>query len=81
MSALEVEMSTYQRVLPTLLDKTGKHVLIKGAEVIGVFDTYEEALKAAYSRFGLDAFLVKRIAPSEQVAFFSRDLHVSACPA
>ena len=79
MSPLEVEMSTYKQVLPTLLDKLGKHVLIKGA-TFEVFESYEEALNAGYTKFGLEPFLVKKIAPSEQVAYFTRDF-ASVCPA
>jgi hypothetical protein len=79
MSNLQVELSHYQKSRPTLMSSAGKFVLIKGEEVVGVYDSYEDALKFGYEKFGLDPFLVKRIAPAEQVSFFTRDL--IACPA
>jgi hypothetical protein len=80
MSNLEIELQTYRQQLPNLLDKIGKYAVIKGQEVLGVYDSYEDALKFGYERFGLDPFLVKRIAPAERVAFFTRDFS-QACPA
>ena len=38
--ALELELETYKRKLPELLDAEGKFVLIRGDEVAGVLDTY-----------------------------------------
>jgi hypothetical protein len=72
--ALEKELATYQAKLPELLAHEGKFVLIHGEDVAGLWDTYEDALKAGYERFKLDAFLVKRIQGVEQVQFFTRDL-------
>ena len=79
-SILQKEIATYNRELPMLLGKVGKFVLIKGDVVVNVFDSYEDALSIGYDRFGLDPFLVKRIAPTEQISFFTRDFS-SACPA
>jgi hypothetical protein len=78
MAALENEIATYNRLLPELLPKQGKFVLIKGNDAAGTFDTYQDALSAGYAKFKLEPFLVKQIAPAERVAFFSRDLNV--CP-
>ena len=39
----------------------GKFVLIKGEEIIGVFNTIEEALSEGARRFGLQSFLVREI--------------------
>lgn len=80
MSNLNTELQTYRRLLPTLLDKIGKHAVIKGNDLIGVYDSYEDALKFGYDKFKLEPFLVKRIAPAEQVAYFTRDFS-QACPA
>lgn len=80
MATLELELKTYAEKLPSLLGQAGKHVVIKGTEVAGVFDSYEDALKMAYARFKLEPFLVKKIAPAEQVAYFTRDF-AGSCPA
>lgn len=77
--ALEQEIATYNRILPTLLAQIGKFVLIKGEETAGVFDSYEEALKAGYEKFQLQPFLVKKISPTEQVAYITR--FAVPCPA
>lgn len=71
---LEQEIATYYRHLPELLAQQGKHVLIKGKEVAGTFDSYQDALTAGYQRFKLDGFLVKQIIAAERVTF-SRDLN------
>jgi len=47
--------------LPRLLSEEGKFVVIRGQEVAGTWGTYEDALQAAYERFGLTPFLVKKI--------------------
>ena len=72
--ALEKEMETYQRELPNLLSQEGKFVLIQGGNVIEVFDTYEDALKAGYKQAGLSPFMVKQIQATEQVQFITRDV-------
>jgi hypothetical protein len=72
--ALEKEQAVYARELPKLLAQEGKHVLIHGDTVVGVYDTYNDALKVGYEQFGLDPFLVKRIQAVEQVHCFTRDL-------
>lgn len=72
MAALELEIATYKRVLPTLTNDEGKFVLIRRDEVVDKFDSYEDALKVGYAKFGLEPFLVKQISQVEQVANFTR---------
>jgi hypothetical protein len=72
------ELETYKRKLPDLAGSEGKFALISGGDVIGVFDSYGDALKTGYEKFGLDEpFLVKQISTVEQIGFFSRHLD---CP-
>lgn len=40
---------------------TGKYVLIKGDEVIGIFDTLDDALRVAVKRFGRGPYLIEEI--------------------
>lgn len=80
MATLERELLAYSQKLPSLLAQQGKYVLIHGEEVVGIYDSYEDALKFGYGKFNLDPFLVKQIAPAERVSFFTRDLG-TACPA
>lgn len=69
---LEKELETYNKKLPELKEHEGKYALISGENVVEVFNTYEDALKSGYDRFGLQPFLVKQIMAIEQVQFISR---------
>jgi hypothetical protein len=71
---LQIEIETYNAKLSELLGSVGKFVLIKGTQVEGIYDTYADALKIGYERFKLEPFLVKQIAPGEQIHFFTREL-------
>jgi hypothetical protein len=73
--ALEKELETFKKEFPRLLaDHSGKFVLIKESVIGGVFDTYADAIKEGYEKFGLDGFLVKQINAIEQLQFFTRDI-------
>jgi hypothetical protein len=72
--ALERELATYRARLPELSAEQGKFILIHGDEVLGIYDSYQDALTAGYEKAGLDPFLVKRISAVETVAYFSREL-------
>lgn len=72
---LKAELETYEREKSRLVTESeGKYVLIHGSQVAGIWDTYQDALAAGYSTFGLEPFLVKQILGIEQVQFFTRDL-------
>jgi hypothetical protein len=71
--ALEKEQAVYAKELQTLLLSEGKFVLIHGNEVAGIFDSYTDALKIGYEKFGLEPFLVKQIQAVERVQFFTRE--------
>jgi len=71
---LKKEFDTYRAKLPELLGRAGKFVLIKDDQIEGVYDTYADALKVGYERFKLEPFMVKEIAPLENVHFFAREL-------
>ena len=77
--ALEKELETYKQKLPELRAEEGKFVLIHGQEVFGTYTSYEDAVKAAYAKYGLTSpFLVKQIQAVEQVHFISR--FADPCP-
>lgn len=76
--ALEQEQKTYQENMESLKDQEGKFVLIRGDKIVGVYDTYQDALQAGYDEFKLEPFLVKQIRFVETIQFFTRDL--SSCP-
>ncbi|HSH39256.1 MAG TPA: hypothetical protein VK993_10750 [Chthoniobacterales bacterium] len=72
--ALATELKTYEEHKHELLAEEGKFVLIHGANVLGTYGTYEDALKIGYEKCKLEPFLVKQIQAVEQVHYFSRDL-------
>jgi hypothetical protein len=74
--ALEKELATYQKRLAELLPNEGKYVLIRGDEIAGVWDTYEDALQSGYQKFNLEPFMVKRIEWAETIHNFTRDIHL-----
>jgi|APMI01.1.fsa_nt_gi hypothetical protein len=75
---LDEEIATYHARRSELGAHVGKFVLIAGKELVGVFDTYADALRMGYERFGLEPFLVRQIAPVDQILHFSRDLPLNA---
>jgi len=70
--ALERELETYKSKLGELTASEGKFALIHGDQVDGVFDTYADAIKEGYAKFGLEPFLVKQIQAVERIQFVSR---------
>ena len=77
--ALQTELKTYEERKQSLLADEGKFVVIHGHDVMGVYATYEDALKVGYEKCKLEPFLVKKIQAVEPVNFLSRNLQL-ACP-
>jgi len=75
---LETELATYKHKLPELCGQEGKYALVHGADLVGVFGTYDDALAEGYKQFGLEPFLVKQIQAIEQVQCVSRFLNPAA---
>jgi hypothetical protein len=69
--ALEAELETFERRLPELLANEGKFALVRGEE-ISIWPDADSAIDAGYERYGLDQFLVKKIAEHEVPRYFSR---------
>jgi hypothetical protein len=59
----EKEIATYGRELPRLLEEgqAGRHALIKGDEILSIWDTQGDAIQAGREKFGLDPICVKTI--------------------
>lgn len=73
--SLTHELATYQRLLPSLTaGDEGRFALVAGDDLLGVFDTYPDALTAGYGARGLEPFLVKKISSVEVISYFTRDL-------
>jgi hypothetical protein len=70
--ALEKEIETYKKKLPELKAEEGKFVLIRGDTLVGVFTSYQDAVKEGYEKFKLEPFLIRKIQAFEQVQFITR---------
>jgi len=72
---LSKELETYEKNKQKLLkDSHGKFVLIKGDEIINVFDTYSDAVKVGIDKFGNTPFLIKQILEVDQPQNFTSNL-------
>ena len=64
---LSEEYEYYRTRRNDLLTKhNGKFALIKGKEVVGIFDTDQDAYKAGLLRFGNVPFLIARILEGDE---------------
>ena len=68
-SPLAVEWETYRREIGRLLaeGQKGKFVLIKGDEIIGIFDTWDEARRVGLEKYLLQPHMVHPILADEPV--------------
>ena len=72
---LQTELDAYEKHKPELVaEHEGKFVLFCGSDLVGVWDTYKDALQAGYTKVGLRPFLVRQVLGIEQVQFFTRDI-------
>ncbi len=67
----EREIAAYRRQLPRWLEEgqAWKHVLIKGDEVLGIWDAQGDAIDAGRERFGLEPIYIKKIDPRDPERF------------
>jgi hypothetical protein len=52
----------------------GKYVLVKGDDILGVFDTENDAVREGYARFGSQAFYVRQITQFDNPIHFNSRL-------
>lgn len=69
------EIGVYEKNKQKLLrESSGKFVLIKGEQIINVFDTSADAIKVGIDKFGNTPFLVKQILEIEPTQNFTSNL-------
>ncbi len=73
---LKKELETFeQHKLELLATSEGKYAVVQGDRVVGVWDTYADALTAGYKEFGVTTpFLVKQLTSIETVQHFTRNI-------
>lgn len=68
------EFETYRRRLPELLDRhLGEFALVSGSELT-VFPSYAAAIRAGFTAYGEQPFLVKRVDPLQAISPAIRSL-------
>jgi hypothetical protein len=78
---LKTEIQAYESMKNRLVAEghVGKFALLAKSSLVGLWDTYEDALQAGYQNFGLaERFLVKKVEGIEGIQFFSRDITCQA---
>ena len=70
-TVLDLELATYEQSKERLLaTANGKFVLIRGAKIVGVFDSEEAAISRGYQELGNVPFLVKKTTATEEPLTF-----------
>jgi hypothetical protein len=70
LASLAEEMATCRAHLPRLVtEDRGRFVLVKGADIAGIFIDRSEAIQEGYRRFGIVPFLVRQITPDEPTVY------------
>lgn len=63
---LEIEFKYYLENQKTLVEKyAGKFLVIRGNEVVGNYETFEEALKESQEKYEMGTFLIQQCLPGE----------------
>jgi hypothetical protein len=66
LNLFEKELATFEATKDRLLTEAGGHyVLIRGDEIVGTYESYNDAVDEGYRHFGNVPFLVKQIVPVE----------------
>jgi len=78
-SPLHQEWNTYRREVARLLAEgaEGRHILIKGDQIIGLWITHDAAMTAGYQQFPDQPFLVHQVEERERVL---RCVSIHQCP-
>lgn len=76
-NSLDKELAAFEALRPSLVKDEGRFAVVAGDKLLGIYDTFQDALSAGYKERGLEPFLVKQINTVEVVANFSRNLLVA----
>jgi hypothetical protein len=80
-SIFEIELKTLEENLERLKKENpvGGYVVIKGKEILGVWESRADALKEGLKVYGNIPFLVKNINDINKILNFSRNLFSELC--
>lgn len=75
MMVLEKETETYLKNEKTLLQESlGKFVLIKDTQIVGVFESQNDAITQGINKYGNTPFLVRKIEQQPSIQNFTSNL-------
>ena len=73
MSSLIKELQFYKQNKADLLVKyEGKYVVIVGENVVGSYDSYQEAVTASVEKYEPGTFFIQRVTDKDEIAILSR---------
>ena len=82
MADLEKEFSFYRDNKKQFLKEyKGKFIVIKGSEIIGVFNEEIEAIEETKKNYELGTFLVQHVRENDDTAFFYSRIQIGNTPA
>lgn len=62
MAEVQAEIAAYEKLRQDLEAKhTGRWVLLRDLELIGIYDTFEAAAEDAVRRFGRETYLIRQV--------------------
>jgi hypothetical protein len=62
MAELDVEISAYETMRERLeAENMGKWVILRGSELVGVYDSFDAAAEEAVKRFGSGPYMLRQI--------------------
>jgi hypothetical protein len=69
---LQQELEFFESQRLDLLERApGKYALVKGSNLLGIFDTELEAVRAGYRQVGNEPFLIKHIVEADVPLVFT----------
>ncbi|WP_056510690.1 hypothetical protein [Acinetobacter sp. Root1280] len=71
---LDYEFNRYLQELPNLSCNEGMYVLIFKDEPLNFFNSYDDALKVGYAKYGLEPFLVQQVTINPTPMNFFREV-------
>jgi hypothetical protein len=79
----EKEIAAYRRELPRLLEEghVGRYALLRGDDVLSIWDTQSDAIQAGRMQFGLEPVFIKKIDPRDPARYGLLDAWLETqCP-
>ena len=77
---VEENLAAFREALPELLkdaNNRGKFAVGRAGEQFSCWDTYRDALKQGYEKYGLSSFVVQEVLEKPRIHFITRGLEIT----